>query len=84
MADNRAAISHIAQAMTPAERIAVVVRTVMLAKTVDPRMLQNTIAGMVQHAFAMGMTSVINDPDANRSPSDRFNEYMNTKPLKPE
>lgn len=75
-------ISTIAQAMTPAERIAMTVRTVMLSKSLNPDILQSTITALVQHAFAMGMTSAIEDQDQTRSPSDRFNEYMNTKPLK--
>lgn len=77
-------ISTIAQAMSPAERIAMTVRTVMLAQSINPDTLQNTIAAMVQHAFAMGITSVIEDQDQTRGPAERFNEYMNTKPLRKE
>lgn len=80
MSDNdRNAISSLAQAMSPAERVAMVVRIVMLSKETTPDQLRNTITAMLQHAFAFGMTSAIQDQDQTRLPAQRFNDYMSTR-----
>ena len=72
-------ISHLAQAMSPAERVALTVRIVMLSKPVPPEQLTSTITAMMQHAFAFGMTSAIQDQDQTRLPAQRFAEYMSTR-----
>lgn len=72
-------ISVLAQAMSPAERVALTVRIVMLSKEVKPEQLTNTISAMLQHAFAFGMMSAIEDQDQTKPPAQRFNEYMSTR-----
>ena len=78
----RSEISHLAQAMSPAERVALTVRIVMLSPQVKPEQLTGTITAMLQHAFAFGMTSAIQDQDETRLPAQRFEEYMSTRHLK--
>ena len=77
--NDRHTVSVLAQAMSPAERVALTVRIVMLSQPIKPEQLTNTIEAMLQHAFAFGMKSAIEDQDQTRLPAQRFAEYMSTR-----